>query len=108
MLMSVTGRAHEIGILRSLGAKRGEVMRVFLAEALILGLLGSAAGGLISLAGGYLAAVMFQSTRYFFVPATLVSILSGVACGIGVSLLSGVYPAWKAAMVNPAEALRSE
>jgi putative ABC transport system permease protein len=109
MLMSVTERTKEIGILRSLGAKRGEVMGIFLSEALILGLLGSAIGGILSLAGGYLAVnVMLQSTKYLLAPTTLVYILYGVAFGIGVSLLSGIYPAWKAAMMNPIEALRFE
>ncbi|MDD1665611.1 MAG: FtsX-like permease family protein, partial [Methanomicrobiales archaeon] len=109
MLMSVTERTKEIGIIRSLGAKRGEVMRIFLSEALILGLLGSAIGGVLSLAGGYLALnVMLQSSKYLFVASTLVYILYGVAFGIGVSLLSGIYPAWKAAMMNPIEALRFE
>jgi putative ABC transport system permease protein len=109
MLMSVTERTKEIGIIRSLGVKRGEVVRIFLAEALILGLLGSAIGGVLSLAGGYLALnAMFQSSKYLSAATTLVSILYGVAFGIGVSLISGMYPAWKAAMMNPAEALRFE
>ena len=109
MLMSVTERTKEIGIMRSLGAKRGEVMRIFLSEALILGLLGSAIGGILSLAGGYLAVnVMLKSTKFLFEASTLVYILYGVSFGIVVSLLSGIYPAWKAAMMNPIEALRFE
>jgi len=109
MLMSVTERTKEIGIIRSLGAKRGEVMRIFLSEALILGLVGSAIGGVLSLAGGYLALnVMLQSSKYLFAGSTLIYIFYGVAFGIGVSLLSGIYPAWKAAMMNPIEALRFE
>jgi putative ABC transport system permease protein len=109
MLMSVTERTKEIGIIRSLGAKRGEVMKIFLSEALILGFLGSAIGGVLSLAGGYLALnVMLQSSKYLFAASTLIYILYGVTFGIGVSLLSGIYPAWKAAMMNPIEALRFE
>jgi putative ABC transport system permease protein len=109
MLMSVTERTREIGIIRSLGTKRGEVLRIFLSEALILGLLGSVIGGVLSFAGGFLAtSVMLQSAKYVFAPGTIVSLLSGVAFGIGVSFLAGIYPAWKAAMMNPAEALRFE
>ncbi len=109
MLMSVTERTKEIGIIRSLGAKRGEVMRIFLSEALILGFVGSIIGGILSFAGGFFALnVMLQSSQYLFVPSTLVYILYGMAFGIGVSLISGIYPAWKAAMMNPIEALRFE
>jgi len=109
MLLSVTERTKEIGIIRALGVKRGEVLGIFLAEALILGLVGSAAGVVLSLAGGYLAlTVLLQSPEYLFTVTTLISILYGVAFGIGVSLISGIYPAWKAAMVNPARALRLE
>ncbi len=109
MLMSVTERAKEVGVIRALGARRGQVMEIFLSETLIVGLLGSAAGVALSLAGGYLAAgAMLQSTEYFLAPGTLVSILVGVGFGVGVSLLSGIYPAWKAATMDPAGALRCE
>lgn len=108
MLMSVTERAGEIGVIRSLGATRSEVMRIFLSEALILGLAGSAAGGILSLAGGYLASGgMLQTTKFLLVPATIVPILTGMGFGIGVSLLAGIYPAWKAAMMSPAGAPRA-
>jgi putative ABC transport system permease protein len=107
MLLSVTERTKEIGIIRALGAKRGFVLRMILAEAFILGVLGSGIGGFLSVAGGYMALlVMLQSSDTLFAPATLVSILYGVAFGIGVSLVSGIYPAWKAAMMDPVEAIR--
>ena len=109
MLMSVTERTKEIGIIRALGVKRGEILRVFLTEALILGLVGSAVGVVLSLGGGCLAlTAMLQSSKSLLTATTLVSILYGVAFGIGVSLISGIYPAWKAAMIKPAEALRFE
>ena len=109
MLMSVTERTREIGIMRALGATRGGVMQIFLFEALILGLLGSAIGVLLSLAGGYLATgLLLQSTKYFLSPATVMYPLYGAAFGIGISILGGMYPAWKAAMTNPAAALRFE
>ncbi|WP_067052778.1 ABC transporter permease [Methanofollis ethanolicus] len=109
MMMSVTERTKEIGVIRSIGALQKEVLLMFLYESLILGLTGSAIGGLMSFVGGYLAvSVMLQDTSYLFVPSSLVYVLYGMAFGIGTSILSGLYPAWKASHVNPIEALRHE
>ena len=109
MMMSVTERTKEIGVIRSIGALQKEVLLMFLYESLILGLTGSAIGGLMSFFGGYLAvSVMLQDTSYLFVPSSLVYILYGMGFGIGTSILSGLYPAWKASHVNPIEALRHE
>jgi putative ABC transport system permease protein len=109
MLMSVTERIKEIGVLRSIGTKRQEIRRMFLYEALILGLIGSGIGGVLSILGGYaVSLVMLQTTKYLFVPSSLIYIVYGIAFGIGISLLSGLYPAWKASDLNPIEALRHE
>lgn len=109
MLMSVTERIKEIGVLRSIGTKRQEIRRMFLYEALILGLIGSGIGGALSIFGGYaVSIVMLQTTEYLFVPSSLIYIVYGMAFGIGISLLSGLYPAWKASNLNPIEALRHE
>jgi len=107
MLLSVNGRAGEFGLMRAIGATRGLVFRVVLSEALLLGVAGSAAGAVLSLAGGYLAvSALLLSSGPFFTVQTLVSVLYGIAFGIGVSLLSGIVPAWRAAMTNPVDALR--
>jgi putative ABC transport system permease protein len=109
MLMSVTERIKEIGVLRSIGTQRREVRRMFLYEALILGLIGSGIGGVLSLIGGYaVSIVMLQTSQYLFAPSSLVYVLYGIAFGIGTSLISGFYPAWKASNLNPIEALRHE
>jgi putative ABC transport system permease protein len=109
MLMSVTERIKEIGVLRSIGTQKREVRRMFLYEALILGLIGSSIGGVLSIIGGYaVSMVMLQTTQYLFVPSSLIHILYGIAFGIGTSLISGFYPAWKASNLNPIEALRHE
>jgi len=109
MLMSVTERIKEIGVLRSIGTQKHEVRRMFLYEALILGLIGSSIGGVLSIIGGYaVSMVMLQTTQYLFVPSSLIHILYGIAFGIGTSLISGFYPAWKASNLNPIEALRHE
>ncbi|QYZ80440.1 ABC transporter permease [Methanofollis formosanus] len=109
MMMSVTERTREIGVIRSIGARQGEVLRIFLYESLILGLVGSAIGAVLSLFGGYLAlAVMLEETKYLFEPTSLIAIPYGAAFGIATSLLSGAYPAWKASHLSPIEALRHE
>jgi putative ABC transport system permease protein len=108
-MMSVTERIKEIGIIRSIGTKRNEVMKMFLYEAFILGLIGSGIGGILSFAGGYIAvSIMLQDTTYLFYPETLFYIPYGMVIGLIVTLLSGLYPAWKAANLNPIEALRFE
>jgi putative ABC transport system permease protein len=108
-MMSVTERIKEIGIIRSIGTKRFEVLRMFLYEALILGLIGSVIGGILSFAGGYIAvSIMLQDASYLFYPQTLFYIPYGMGIGLLVTLVSGLYPAWKAANLNPIEALRFE
>jgi putative ABC transport system permease protein len=109
MMMSVTERIKEIGIMRSIGAQRREVMAMFLYEAAILGVVGSIIGGALSMLGGYaISSMMLQTTKYLFVPSTLVHIVYGMAFGIFVCLICGIYPAWRAANLNPIDALRHE
>jgi len=109
MMMSVTERIKEIGIMRSIGAQRREVMSMFLYEAAILGVAGSIIGGLLSFLGGYaISSLMLQTTKYLFVPSTMIHIVYGMAFGIFVCLICGIYPAWRAANLNPIEALRHE
>jgi len=109
MMMSVTERIKEIGIMRSIGAQRKEVMSMFLYEAAILGVVGSITGGILSLLGGYaISSLMLQTTRYLFEPSTMVHIVYGMAFGIFVCLICGIYPAWRAANLNPIDALRHE
>jgi putative ABC transport system permease protein len=109
MMMSVTERIKEIGIMRSIGAQRREVMSMFLYEAAILGVAGSLIGGILSLLGGYaISSLMLQTTKYLFVPSTMVHIVYGMAFGIFVCLVCGIYPAWRAANLNPIDALRHE
>ena len=109
MMMSVTERIKEIGIMRSIGAQRKEVMAMFLYEAAILGVVGSIIGGLLSLMGGYaISSLMLQTTKYLFVPSSLIHIAYGMTFGIIICLICGIYPAWRAANLNPIDALRHE
>ncbi|MDO9540685.1 MAG: ABC transporter permease [Methanocalculus sp.] len=109
MMMSVMERYREIGVLRSIGCLRREVRRMFFYESLLLGIAGSVIGGVLSVAGGYIALlVMLDNTSYLLAPTSLIYIPIGMAFGVGTSVLSGLYPAWKASEANPIEALRHE
>jgi putative ABC transport system permease protein len=109
MMMSVTERIKEIGIMRSIGTQKREVMSMFMFEAAILGTVGSIIGGLLSILAGYaISALLLNTTKYLFVWSSAIPIVEGVCFGIIISLACGIYPAWKAANLSPIEALRHE
>ncbi len=104
MLVSVTERTKEIGLRRALGARRTDVLRQFVAEALSLSLAGGALGVALGVASSYtLSAVLNWSTA---VSTASVLMSFGFAAAIGV--VFGVVPARKAAALMPTEALRWE
>jgi putative ABC transport system permease protein len=109
MMMSVNERVQEIGILLSIGTEKGEVRRMFLYEALILGLIGAAVGGIMTLVIGYsVVNAMIGSTAYFFLPESIIYIPEGMIIGMVVCIISGLYPAWRASNMDPIDALRNE
>jgi len=109
MMMSVTERVHEIGILLSIGTERGEVRRMFLYEAVILGIIGGGVGAVSSLIIGYsVVSAMIGTTDFFFMPESISYIPLGMVIGIVVCVISGLYPAWRASNMDPIDALRSE
>ena len=104
MLVSVTERTKEIGIRKSIGARRSDILKQFLAESTLLSLVGGGIG--ISIA--YLLATLVAMltpvpTAMPLLAVTVAFVVSGT-----VGLISGVYPAWKAAGLDPIEALRAE
>jgi len=104
MLMSVNERTREIGIRKSMGATRRDILNQFLAESVTLALLGGVAG---LLAGGGLAFLVQLATP---LPAriTLWSVFLALGLGAGVGVVFGVYPASRAARLDPITALRAE
>ena len=109
MMMSVNERVHEIAILLSIGTEKGEVRRMFLYEAFILGIIGAVVGGICSLVIGYsVVSAMIGNTAYFFLPDSILYVPEGMVIGIIVCIVSGLYPAWKASNMDPIDALRSE
>ncbi len=104
MLVSVTERTKEIGIRKSIGAKKVNILMQFLAEAVALSLFGGVAGVAIGVGGGN-AVAMAMNTAITF-PWFWAGIGLAVCGGIGI--IFGLYPAWKAASLDPIEALRYE
>jgi putative ABC transport system permease protein len=104
MLVSVTERTREIGLRKALGARRVDILRQFGLEALTLSLIGGAVGLLIGILGGWLI------TWRLNLPLTLAPDTALVAIGFSgaVGLVFGSYPAWRAARLDPIEALRRE
>jgi putative ABC transport system permease protein len=104
MLIAVTERTREIGVRKALGATRGAVLWQFLVEAMTLSLVGGILG--ISLGFGLAGLVALLSPLPFAFAAWAIGLGVGVTLLIG--LFFGTYPAWKAACLDPVEALRYE
>jgi|KBSSwiStaDraftv2_1062776.scaffolds.fasta_scaffold130554_2 putative ABC transport system permease protein len=104
MLMSVNERTHEIGIRKSLGARQRDIRRQFLVEAVLLSML----GGILGIAGGGMLALLISSISPLPARVTLWSVGVALALGAGTGILFGVYPASRAARLDPITALRQE
>jgi len=104
MLMSVTERTREIGIRKSLGATRRDIRRQFLIEAVVL----SSLGGVQGVLGGWGLAFLVSTFTPLPARITLWSVAVALALGAGTGILFGVYPASRAARLDPITALRAE
>jgi putative ABC transport system permease protein len=105
MLVTVTERTREIGLRKAIGAKRRDILLQFLIESMTLSLLGGAIGIAIGVGG---AAAVAKLSQQFQPSVSLVTVLLATGVSAFVGLFAGVYPAQRAARMNPIEALRHE
>jgi ABC-type antimicrobial peptide transport system permease subunit len=102
MLVSVTERTREIGVRKAIGARRKDILWQFLIEAMTL----TGFGGLVGLAVGWLGTLLVKLIMPSYVP--LWAPAAGFFASVGIGMIFGLWPAWKAARLDPIESLRYE
>src|SRR5712692_2867055 len=104
MLAVVTERTHEIGIRKAIGARRVDILRQFLVESSML----AASGGLIGVCLAWIVAMLVRSATPVPMAVPVSAVLISVSLSAAVGLFFGIYPAQRAARLDPIEALRAE
>ena len=104
MLAVVTERTHEIGIRKSVGARKRDILNQFLVESAVL----SASGGVIGVMIAWIVAVLVRSFTPVPMSVPVTAVIVGVTLSAVVGLFFGIYPAQRAAQLDPIEALRAE
>lgn len=105
MLVSVKERVREIGVRLAVGARRGDILRQFLIEAVLICLFGGVLGVLFALAVGALSSLLSLGVPFLFTPGP---VLAALACSSAIGLGFGYFPARSAAQLDPIQALAAE
>ncbi|MCT3285886.1 ABC transporter permease, partial [Lactiplantibacillus pentosus] len=109
MFMSVSARKKEIGILRALGESRGDIRRLFTSESLIIGVISALlATGIAYGVGAALNKVLYQIASYNMIEIHLSNVVSTFIIALVIALLAAILPAWRAARLNPIDALAAD
>jgi putative ABC transport system permease protein len=104
MLVSVTERTREIGVRKAVGAARRDVLLQFLIESVVI----TSLGGVMGVAAGFVLAFALAAAMGFPLLFSVGSAVLGVGVSSAVGIASGLWPAWKAAQLDPIDALRAE
>ncbi|WP_165776428.1 ABC transporter permease [Candidatus Nitrosotalea bavarica] len=112
---SVTERIREIGTMKAIGAQNAEILALFLVEAALIGIIGASSGMAIGMVAGVLLGILTTTTPTgggapvhippIYIPTDLIKVW---LLSLGLSVLAGMYPAWKASKLSPMVALRRE
>ncbi|MFZ2361401.1 MAG: ABC transporter permease [Anaerolineae bacterium] len=105
MLVSVTERTREVGLRKAVGAKRGDILLQFLAEAIVLSVLGGLIGVALGIGGAQVITPLLGYSQALVTPQ---SVALALAVSLGIGIFFGLYPANRAAALNPIDALRYE
>jgi len=104
MLVSVLERTHEIGVMKSIGARRSDILIVFFVESLLLSTGGSLLGACIGVVTGFIGSMVIDVP--FVIPWRWSALVVGM--GITIGAIAGLYPAWRAATIEPVDALQAD
>ncbi len=104
MLVSVTERTREIGVMKAIGAQKRDVLQLFLFESVLLGVVGAVTGAAAGALGGFVGTRLIGLPLAFRPEWFALSVVVGVVVGV----VAGLYPAWSAASTDPIDALRYE
>ena len=99
----ISERRSEVGLRRALGATRRHVAEQFLAEAVLLSVLGGLAGTII----GAVATVIYAASQHWSVQIPGVALYGGLGAALAIGAIAGLYPSMRAARLSPTEALRT-